>query len=103
MEDYGISKDKLIIIPTPPKRNMKQQEKDRTRTFYDVAVTMSNELGCDCLTFWDDFLNKPDLFSDFVHFSAKGSRVLFDHLMPKMKKNLSEEKLRHFPPWRKML
>ncbi len=89
----GIPASRLIVLPPPPSDpeawRLFLEAKERTavprspksaalsRRYYDVCRAVAAEAGVGAvLDFWDD-LNKPEMFVDGLHFSEKGSEVVF--------------------------
>ncbi len=91
---HGLTSPKqLVIIPPPPSDalawkaryeennggvNLARPPKTNeiNRKYYDACVELAKNRGIDVVEHWDDLLDK-DNFNDGLHFSKKGSEVLF--------------------------
>jgi lysophospholipase L1-like esterase len=115
--ERGVARDKVIVVPPPPndpeawkkalelKRNetltAPPKNNEVNRLYYDAARAYAAEIGCETVETWDA-LNHPDMFSDGLHFSAKGSDALFQLLWPAIEKRTSALEKR-FPDWKDLV
>ena len=118
--DKGMHPSKILLVPPPPcdeemwrkelekkeggpvKRSPKNNE--TTLLYHKACVEVAKEQKCQTLTdtneYWNT-LNSSENFVDGLHFSAEGSKNLFNFVSKELREMTSELPM-ILPPWREI-
>jgi lysophospholipase L1-like esterase len=96
LSDFGVSNDKVILLPPPPfyATFFKNRSPEVTQSYAEAALAVARESGITTLDIHTVFKKDPrggKLFSDGLHFNFDGAKLFYDTILP-----LVEDKLKRY-------